>query len=203
MSQFLGFIHHMMYGKIKRQEALTKELCIKAKELGWADSLEEELERTYGVLPEGELEEIIDLGNIHGWLNERVELVETRFAKAVDVLIKEQGERFETIKALCHTNGTHTACEVPRDCSLKELFDSLRQFLLDGMPCDGGVEVNGEEDDEILWTVNSFVHAPYWEKAGATVELFFDLRDAWLQGFFEDRDVEYERIGENIFRIRG
>ena len=34
MSQFLGFIHHMMYGKIQRQEALTKELCKQAKEFG-------------------------------------------------------------------------------------------------------------------------------------------------------------------------
>ncbi len=202
MSQFLGFIHHMMYGKIQRQEALTKELCKQAKEFGWTDSLVEQLDETCGIPKEGNLEEIIDLGNIHGWLQAQVNLVETRFAKAVCILTKENEDRLEKIKEMCRTVGKNTACEMPRDSSVKELFDSLGQFLLDGMPCDGGVDIHNAEEDEILWSVDGFVHVPYWEKEGMSSETFFNLRDAWLQGFFEDRDVDYERIGESTFRIK-
>ena len=69
MSLFLGPVHFWLYDKIKNQEALTSSI---------AEHFDKGAEYTKQLLP---LEEGIDEGNIHGWLQSQITDAETRYAK--------------------------------------------------------------------------------------------------------------------------
>ena len=73
-----------MWEKINFTESLSEEVV---KDLNNIDEVEAELNKI-GTLEKGELSELIDNSNIHGWLLERVNLVEKRFAKAVEIYLQ-------------------------------------------------------------------------------------------------------------------
>ena len=70
MSLFLGYIHHLMYEKILFQEELLTSLLDLADE-DKKISLSKDLDKEFPI-EKGDLKDIIDEGNIHGWLDERV-----------------------------------------------------------------------------------------------------------------------------------
>ena len=87
MSLFLGYIHHLMYDKVLFQEELLEsllELLDDDKKI----KLIEELNRDFPI-ERGDLKDIIDESNIHGWLDERVRRSENRLAKTVAFLLKD------------------------------------------------------------------------------------------------------------------
>lgn len=202
MSQFLGPIHMWMYEKIKRQETITEAICSWAEQYGWTKELNTMLDDTCGAMVKGDLEQIIDVMNIHGWLKHQVDTVESRFAVAVHMIVKENKEFLSSLKEICYADGKEAGSHSASDSSCDVLFEAIGNYLLDGMPCDGGVMTQTEELDEIMWSVDKNVHAPYWEKAGEDVAVYFTLRDAWLQGFFEGKTVQYETLGDGTFRIK-
>ena len=87
MSAILGPIHHWLFRKIQFQDALTGEILRKAKEKGYDG---EKLSRVdeMGTLPQGELGNIIDSANIHGWLQGKIALVERRLAAGVKIMLE-------------------------------------------------------------------------------------------------------------------
>ena len=95
MSAFLGPIHYRMYEKIMVQEELLRRLADKAVQEGWLDSL------TDYVRDENRpLEEIIDEANIHGWLNDRIESVEKRYAELAARILSGHEERLEDLQVV-------------------------------------------------------------------------------------------------------
>lgn len=97
MSAFLGPIHTWLYNKIKFQDAMALEVLNLAEEKGYANDLKSRTDNRYGVLGNGSLEEMIDPGNIHGWLQEKVSMVENRLAYAVTALTEPDPERLALI----------------------------------------------------------------------------------------------------------
>ena len=87
MSLFLGRIHYIMYDKILFQEEVLNNLLDLLEE----DKRLEIKKDLYENFPieKGNLEDLIDSSNIHGWLNERVIRSENRLAKAVSLLLKD------------------------------------------------------------------------------------------------------------------
>ncbi|HKM35519.1 MAG TPA: hypothetical protein VJY54_12400 [Lachnospiraceae bacterium] len=79
MSFTLGPIHTWLFNKIRFQDLLQRTI-LRDYEKDKDTTLSCQLDRRFGVLEEGELKDIIEEGNIHGWLQERVSLVENRFA---------------------------------------------------------------------------------------------------------------------------
>ena len=65
MSAFLGSIHYWLYNKIQFQDNLVKSL---ASKLGCEEVIN--VNTQIGALPGGYLQDIIDEGNIHGWLQD-------------------------------------------------------------------------------------------------------------------------------------
>ena len=70
MSLFLGRIHYIMYDKILFQEEILDNL-LNFLEEEKRNELKKDLDKEFP-LEKGNLEDIIDESNIHGWLNERV-----------------------------------------------------------------------------------------------------------------------------------
>ena len=202
MSQFLGPIHEWMYGKIKYQDQMTNYICEKAKEYGWNEQLKETLAKAYGELTPGNLEDIIDVMNIHGWLSSHVDMVESHFAQAIHSLLEEDKTRLEALKQVCFEAGKEVGSQFDKTTSCKECYDIVRGHLVDGMPCDGGLRIESDEEDQIIWSVSEQVHEPYWTERQESLDTFFELRDAWLRGFFDEKVVQYTQLATNTFCVK-
>ena len=72
MSAFLGPIHYWLYNKIQLQEELIRKIAEYGEKSGWAVFSEKHLEEKTVNKDLRPLNELIDVMNIHGWLQERV-----------------------------------------------------------------------------------------------------------------------------------
>ena len=137
MSAFLGKIHHLLYNKILLQEALYKQSLVLAKEnkLDLSEVVSQ-AEEKFGPPIEGNLEDIIDHSNIHGYLQKCIEGVEARqghvVLKAIDL-----GLDMNILLDLYEEVGIHYGkINANLDAKPYDLFIGIYNHLLDGMPCD-------------------------------------------------------------------
>lgn len=129
MSAFLGPIHNWLYNKIKFQEELIQYIqqLIISKDYG--NSLLSQMDQRYGVLEKGEPADIIDESDIHGWLQERITIVENRLAFLITMTTEEHPERIMDIHApywdMIHGN--------------PEYYYAIRESLIIGMLENSGI----------------------------------------------------------------
>lgn len=143
MSKTLGPIHYMMYEKIKFQDKITDYLMD-----GHIQDIKPDPVSTKP------LEEILDQENIHGYLQEKIDIVETRLAKALN-LAKDPDEKLYKLGQECGKDKDFSRFE--------QVFRDLNTYLLDGMPCDQGLSAMVDEDSLYLITNNN-LHSKYDEE---------------------------------------
>ncbi len=205
MSSFLGPIHFWLYGKIDKQEALTKTIANLAVKEGWISEVDA-AEYVYD-LPA--LESAIDVGNIHGWLQDCISYAEGRYAGLVTALL--QGEnptegtgaaggtdardssRLDQIKAAACAFGAQYALEA--GTSAGDAYKAFEDFFLNGMPCDRVNRVTGQGENElgensISWEMNQDIHAASW-KDGNT-DVYYQIRKAVMDGMTKDAGLKVE-----------
>lgn len=136
MSETLGPIHYLMYEKIKYQDELVERLLEAQPEL---------LARLSEKMPPvdtGSLDDLIDQPNIHGWLSSRIDMAESRLAFA----LARAKEPLRLMREAGRAAG-------PEESDLKQLYQEMLPYLLDGMPCDGALYAQYEPEQEILYLV--------------------------------------------------
>ena len=208
MSLFLGKIHYWLFNKILWFEALEKEMIKLAKEEGIdIDTLRKPIVEKYGEetknLP---LEEMIDTSNIHGWLQATIHSAEGRMAALTKIILEKEGSK-EALEKLYIAQGVLAANEVTESgTDLKtapEIYNSINDYILDGMPCDRVNEVLSSSDTEVIWTRTICVHKDIWEREGVNVDLFYELRSLWIKSFVNAVNDKFSYIEENnTFIIR-
>lgn len=188
MSLFLGRIHYIMYDKILFQEEILDNL-LNFLEEEKRNELKKDLDEEFP-LEKGNLEDIIDESNIHGWLNERVVRSENRLAKAVSILLRDFD--LEKLKNKFFEIGkNYKAGEAPM-----EVFSFITSKFLDGMPCDHALAILKNDEDEFVFTVLSDVHKSIW-KGYVSPEIYLVLRDSFILGSLNSSDLKFEKIEEN------
>lgn len=198
MSAILGPIHFWMYNKIQVQQQIVEGLLEISKES--IPGLKKELDDLYGESETAPLEEIIDEGNIHGWLQSRVSQVEYKLAYTVTEILKLDSDQLARIQEVFEENGKKIAASV-KISSASQAFKLMNDSLLDGMPCDHVNSVIKESDDETVWKKNSCVHSLYWEQVAGKVVIYYQLRDCYLAGLLFASSFAYEKIDKNTSRI--
>lgn len=188
MSLFLGRIHYIMYDKVLFQEEILDNL-LNFLEEEKRNELKKDLDEEFP-LEKGNLEDIIDESNIHGWLNERVVRSENRLAKAVSILLRDFD--LEKLKNKFFEIGkNYEAGEAPM-----EVFSFITSKFLDGMPCDHALAILKNDEDEFVFTVLSDVHKNSW-KDYVSPEIYWVLRDSFILGSLNSSDLKFEKIEEN------
>ncbi len=201
MSAFLGPIHYWLYNKIQLQQGIVEELY--ALGAGCGLSLQEDCEARYGTSPNRPLEEMIDHGNIHGWLQERVSQVEYKYAYSITRLIHQDKSVKERLKELLHHKGSELGRSLQGQVqNAPQLFKVISDNLLDGMPCDHANRILGQEESEVIWTRSTCVHSNYWEEVGGDIGLYYELREDWIRGLAEECGFTFERQDEKTFRLK-
>lgn len=192
MSQTLGPIHEKVY-----DNALVFDSLIKAMNL--LTGIWFEPDKIAPKLEQKPLNEIIDHNNIHGWLSQRVYDADKRYIYALDILDRKCNidMAYEILKA----NGAVQIAPKLVDGDLQSIFRQLPFLILEGMPCDRGIELIEIKDDAILWKINMDVH-PYLKEVSLTEDRFLFYREAMINGILYQTDYCCNRIENNIFELR-
>ncbi|SHI86761.1 hypothetical protein [Parasporobacterium paucivorans] len=147
------------------------------------------------------MDQVIDANNIHGWLQEQVARSEFKLAYGITELLSVEPKFIDNLtdvfmKAGKSLKGSISA--INASLAYKTISDSL----LDGMPCDHSNQVLETGEESVTWKRVSCVHSQYWEKVGGKVEIYYQLRDEFIQGCLYDTNLLYEKIDEATSRIR-
>jgi hypothetical protein len=177
MSRFLAPIHFWLYDKIKRHEALEADLMDKAAVDG---AFVLDLNDRYpGFDLDMTLEEVIDQGNIHGWLQERIAMTERRrdhlltrvpMNHAKEVYVADARQAAESLPA--------------QDWTFESIKKAIHQFLLDGMPCDQLQASLEDSETTHSWLTKKSIHAPFW----TDMDRYLTLRSTWIEHFVQTLD---------------
>lgn len=196
MSAFLGPIHTWLYNKITVQNELVDTIIEQLKELEDIGDVELQLKGNYGIFPTGNLEDIVDDTNIHGWLQDKVSLVENRLAFLVTANPSNLQKMIEITHDFGKTYGTEN------ELSVKEAYLYLDRLLLNGMPCDHVNVIESETDQCLQWKQAVDIHKSYWEMINGTVDYFYQIREAFIKGIFSNDSICFTSLGNQRFELR-
>ena len=206
MSLFLGKIHYWLFNKILWFEGLEEEIIKLAKSEGLnIEKLSSEINLKYGEkLPNKKLEEMIDTNNIHGWLQSKIHSAEGRMAAWTKEILENDENSLKKLEEVYIEQGIKAAKEVKESKTITnapEIYYSVNDYILDGMPCDRVNEVIISEDEKVEWKRRICVHQDIWGKEGIDVNTFYSLRSLWIKAFVNEvnNDFEYVEIdGETM-----
>lgn len=209
MSLFLGKIHYWLFNKVLWFEGLEEEIINLAKDKGLdVEKLQVEINKKYGEkLPNKSLEDMIDKSNIHGWLQSKINSAEGRMAAWTKDIIKNNKDSILDLKKIYIEHGRKAAKEAKLKLSsitAEDIFNSMNDYILDGMPCDRVNEIINLSSDNVEWKKRVCVHKDIWENEEVPVNIFYDLRNEWIRAFVNEmnRDYEYIKLSDEIQMIR-
>ncbi len=192
MSLFLAPIHFWLFNKIKIQEELELALVDAFKiEFGMEPiEIHDKMKDTYGNLytEEGKaLDEIIDTSNIHGWLQNAIDITERRQAHYIKALVSSYGDPAisivdEIFSEMGGKAGTE-AKEKLSDVTAPDLYNVLYDYLIDGMPCDNVRKVTESTPDKVVYEQSVCLHRKYWDEADLNAEMMYEFRFSWIKSF--------------------
>ena len=200
MSTFLGPIHTWLYNKIKFQDAMVYRILYLAEEKGYSKELRTRAGSRYGELEKGNLEDMIDTGNIHGWLQEKVSLVENRLAYVVTELLEPDHERLSEIVNAVREFGKKNSGD--KDVTVRKAYEYLESTLLNGMPCDRVNELVQETEDRLVWRQTQDIHGAYWAMIHGNVNHYYTLRESLVEGMFDETGIEFHQIEDQVYELR-
>lgn len=189
MSLFLGPIHHMVYEKICYQDLLCNRLLeISSQEIN------KKINEDNLIFIKGNLEEIIDTENIHGWLNNQVKIVENRLSFIITELEKES--KHEQLLKVMFKEG-QKAAEGKSLTNCIQIIQVINNFLLDGMPCDKGVQIISKEENEVIFEYNPEVHLVF-----SDFNKYMEIRLQWIKGLISsEKNFNIIQLSERSFKL--
>lgn len=198
MSRFLGPIHHWLFNKIVMFEEIEKNIIDNAvSELGISkEELLDSIKEFPQAIGDQSLESIIDTNNIHGWLQNKISIAETRQAKLITFIVNKYPEKGrELILNIYKMAGESWGQEASGKYEINDaptLYKIINNYVLDGMPCDNVNNIVDNESDLLTWRVARCLHKDYWLKAGGDIDFMYDLREALLTGFIKTANPKYQ-----------
>ncbi len=199
MSAFLGPIHYWLYRKIQLQEALIDHILDTAAQAGWDTLSAEKLNTVCGGADLRPLEDVIDQGNIHGWLHQKIGVSEVRLAYLVTELLKADASRLDTLKASAYHFGERHAMLSSVDANAA--YKMLEDTLLNGMPCDHVNRLLEQGTDRVVWQQTQCVHRDYWARVGGDVAVYNALRTQMIEGMLAHSTLRLQVLENNKFEI--
>ena len=202
MSAFLGPIHHWLYNKVLWHEALLEQIIrtfnISEKE---KETFTSELNQLYGAPETNPLEEIVELTNIHGWLQMKIESLEKRMASTINQGLVNKWTHLQSLETLFYENGKQAIAHVSTQINApSDLFKMMNDYLLDGMPCDRVNTLLESGENIVTWHRNQCVHQPLWDAVNADIHLFYHLRHHWFHAFATHAgSFEYKAINPTTY----
>ncbi len=177
MSLFLGPIHYWLYNKIDLQNKIVNNI-IEVLNIKEISSI---LDEKFGYLENKPLEDMINTENIHGWLQEKVDVVENRLAYTVKYSLEKDNNNLQKIENIFFEFGKNINIEGDiNDATI--IFKAIEDNLLDGMPCDRAKIVINKDYDKVSFEKNICVHQKYWDNIGVDINIYYNLINKFIDG---------------------
>lgn len=197
MSAFLGPIHYWLYNKIRFQEDLSKSILDCAEKNDW--DMDRTLIKKYASSDMKPLEELIDLANIHGWLQERIKAAEERYARLVTDILSADSSRISEIEKTAFDFGSkNPAAESDTASDIYRKFDDT---LLNGMPCDRVNSVTSQDSTCYTWQQCQDIHGSYWVDAGGDPANYYRLRLKVMEGMLKNSKMKVTASDFNHYQL--
>ena len=190
MSAFLGPIHYWLYNKIQLQEELIRDIAAYGEKSSWAVFSEKHLEEKTVNKELRPLNELIDVMNIHGWLQERVQDAESRYALLVTSILSEDPERLSSLEELAFQFGKKRAIDPSSDAV--DAYRKLDDSLLNGMPCDRVNVITEQDPSRTSWVQEEDIHAPFWNAVGGDPSVYYRLRRKTMEGMLSKTALHFD-----------
>lgn len=198
MSAFLGPIHHWLFKKIKIFENIEKDISYSLQEE--YPEIEKNIYQivdVYGTpTSDSPLEEQIDTGNIHGWLQSQITKAELRQAALITLAIDKYGDKAKEVIQECYEDsGSYWGEEAKsrlQDVNASALYKIINDYILEGMPCDNIGAVTKSAPDLTEWKQEGCLHREYWEETEGNIDVFYELRKLWVDAFIESITEEFK-----------
>lgn len=188
MSAFLGPIHSLMYSRIINLQKVINAIAEMSEGEGWGAECEE-----FVVAEFAPIEEVIDLGNIHGSLFVMVDSAEKRFSgivaatncgsverfERVEETVRAVGESMGIVGGVASVDGMESA---GASWNPVMVCSRIQEVLLDGMPCDRATEMVKMPDGSCEIVRNVDLHSSYFEAVGLDGEWYYRLLGAFVEG---------------------
>lgn len=202
MSAFLGPIHYWLYNKIELQEKLVEAILTLNNKQHYVENLQQNMDSRCGYIEKKPLEEMIDESNIHGWLQDKVSIVERRLSYAVTVITDSNpvamSKIFDTVKEF----GVHVYKSNPESFeSAEQVYRKLNDMLLDGMPCDHVNELVSVSSDEVIYRRRMCIHEDYWTEQNGMVNKYYDIRCQFIEGFLSETKFAFKADNQGNYHI--
>jgi hypothetical protein len=184
MSATLGPIHTWVFNKIKFQEKEVERLLTLKEGLNVDDAA--------GVVEKGPLEEVIDIRNIHGFLQIRINITENRLALTVEQLL-ESGITLDEIKKTLFAFGVENSFE--ESTNPQKAYENLNALMVNGMPCDKVEVVIENTPSKVIFHENLDIHTEYWNNK----ETYQILKDELIKGLISKTNLLYSHLEDRTF----
>ena len=192
MSAFLGPIHFWLYNKIRFQEGLSDRILSHAKEQSWKNA--GIIAGKYEISELKPLEELIDLRNIHGWLQSRIQEAESRYANIVTEILADNPSVLPELEQVAYDFGADNPVEEKDVAS--DVYRKFDDTLLNGMPCDRVNVITSQDNDLYTWEQAEDIHGSYWRAAAGNPEVYYRLRLKVMEGMLKNSRIS---IGASDF----
>lgn len=196
MSAFLAPIHSWLFNKIILAQELEQNIVnLHVQKFGnEAEIIKNESEELYGKYIENKpLEDIIDVNNIHGWLQGRIKEVESRTAYIVTKYFEIYKEESKEITKNAYVKQAKV-CASKEDNKInspENVYMSLNNYILSGMPCDRVNSISEKNDDYIVYTQTGCIHKANYELGKGNLDYLYELRELWIKTFVESLAINY------------
>ncbi|RKD31930.1 hypothetical protein [Thermohalobacter berrensis] len=199
MSRFLAPIHFWLFNKIKLYEKLEYEIVENIeKELSAniSDIVSDLRNKIGNPIEDKPLDELIDTNNIHGWLQNKINIAETRQAALITEIIKKFGDKgLNIVKESYKDQAIRCGKEASKELDVStapSLYKALNNYILDGMPCDNVNNITIEENDRLQWKVVNCLHKGYWEEVEGDINILYELREIWISNFIRNANPDFD-----------
>jgi Fe-S cluster biogenesis protein NfuA len=188
---FLGPIHHLMWDRIRlvaERDRFVGERVVEDLGEEAAPVVEQARSESGFSWDETPLEEQVGQQPIHGFLQDKVDRVETSEAALVAAVDRAFGDRGrEALGRAFARHGREFAERLKAESGveiddLEGVQEILETYVLEGMPCDGGVTSRIDERGDLIFSRPVGLHSFYWERTGAAPELMLELGGKWIEG---------------------
>ncbi len=200
MSAYLGPIHDWLYRKIQFQEEWIQTILETAEQNHWDAVSADMVDAACGKMDVRPLEEIIDLKNIHGWLQQKIGVVETRLAFLVTELLKGEAAQRSDLEQLAYRFGQRHPVDSAADVS--RAFQALGDRLLDGMPCDHVNVIREQAENRLVWQQTKCMQQVYWERVNGSIDVYNALRTQMIKGMLFGSGLTLYAGADGQFEMR-
>ena len=199
MSKNLGPIHFWLYRKIMIQQSFTNQLSCELLDLEHKKKLNTMLDQTVGTISQESLEEQIDTMNIHGWLQDKIRIVEVRLGYVVEEIKKTTGSlvqaqqiALEFGKSLCESNSL----------TPEEGYKLIEDNHLNGMPCDRVNVILEHDENHLKYQQSVEIHDKFWSQADADIKDYYLLRNKIIEGMLSKCGLTFSVFNNEIYEIK-